>query len=223
MKGRTPWIAALVVVFGLSIAIVYLGRGERQSVGIDGPSGLSAGEARSDDDVTSAGAEGALSETIVEDQTQDVAASVSGREQQQGVQEAIPERTVLPPMTQVLQDLELLPPIPEFAEAVRDFASQTDDAPWSEATESHIFGQISQATGLGASDVQVDCRTTMCRVQLSNPVSTLNPRYRSLNELVDTFGLETLWLWAAPDSNGNPINLVYLQRGGTSTTQSDAR
>jgi hypothetical protein len=146
-----------------------------------------------------------------------VTASVSGEEQQQEA-EVFPE---LPPaMTQALQDdIELLPPIPEFAQTVRDFASQLDDAAWSETTESHIFGQISQATGLGASDIQVDCRTTMCRVRLSNPVSTQNPRYRSLNELVDTFGLETLSLWGGPDGNGNPVNLVYLRRSGPPAPQ----
>ena len=221
MKVKAPWVAALVAVFGLTIAIVYLGPEQRRSVSVDGQSGPSAAtrEAWDDDDATSASTEDASNDTIVRDQAEDAPASVSAREQDQ----VIPEQPFPPPMTWALQDLELLPPIPEFAEAVRDFASQTDDAPWSEGTESHIFGQISQATGLGASDIQVDCRTTMCRVQLSNPVSALNPRYSSLNELVDTFGLETLWLWAAPDSNGNPINLVYLRRGGTPTTQSEAR
>lgn len=208
---------------GLSIAILYVGHDERQRSSIEGRSGLSAatGEATSDEDSPSVGAGNALSETIVQDQPQDVPTSVGLQEQQQGAQEAYPERPVPPPTTQALQDLELLPPIPEFEEAIRDFASQTDDAPWSEATESHIFVEISQATGLAASDIQVDCRTTMCRVQLTNPASTLNARYRSLNELADTFGLETLWLWAAADSNGNPINLVYFQRVGT--TQSEAR
>ena len=225
MRFRAVWIAPLVVVFGLSIAIAYLGREERQSVSIDGPSGPGAAtvEARNDDDAAPASAEETSIETVFQDQAQDAPASLSVREPQQGAQEAIPEQPFPPPMTQAPQDLELLPPIPEFAEAVRDFASQADDAPWSEPTEAHILGQISQATGLGAGDLQVDCGTTMCRVQLSNPVSMLNPRYNSLNELVDTFGLETLCLWATPDSNGNPINLVYLRRGGTSTTQSEAR
>jgi hypothetical protein len=223
MKAKAPWVVALIVASGLSIALVFLWTGERQRVSIDEPPDLSAatGEARSDEDITSAGATDASSETIIEDQARNVTASVSGEEQQQEAK-AFPE---LPPaMTQALQDdIELLPPIPEFAQTVRDFASQLDDAAWSETTESHIFGQISQATGLGASDIQVDCRTTMCRVRLSNPVSTQNPRYRSLNELVDTFGLETLSLWAGPDSNGNPVNLVYLRRSGPPAPQSETR
>jgi hypothetical protein len=213
MKSRTRWVAALVVVIGLAIVVVYEGPQERESSSTDGPSAV-AGEGRRDNDLVVDGAEDALSEAPTAQASR--IDSVSGRFAEQPLPPTIS-------MTQALQDLALLPPIPEFAETVRNFASQTDDAPWSEATESRIFGEISQATGLGVSDIQVDCRTTLCRVQLSNPESTPNARYRSLNELIDTFGLETLWLWAAPDSNGNPINLAYLQRGGTSTTQSEAR
>jgi hypothetical protein len=223
MKAKALGVVALVVVSSLSIAIVFLWTGERVSIDAE-QSDLSAvtEEARSDEGVASAGATDALSGAIVADQARDVAASVSGEEQQQVAQEALSE--LAPSLTQTLQDdLDLLPPIPEFERTVRDFASQLDDAPWSESTESYIFGQMSQATGLGASDIQVDCRSTLCRVRISNPVSTLNPRYRSLNELVDTFGLETLSLWAGPDGNGNPVNLIYLRRRGPTTPQSEAR
>jgi hypothetical protein len=216
MKGRTLWIAALVVAIGFAVMIAYERPGEEQTSGADRP------PARADELAVDVAGD-ASSETIVQDQAQDVPAIVSAPEQQQGAREAFPEQPFTPSMTQALQDIELLPPIPEFAEAARDFASQTNDPPWSEATESHIFDAISQATGLGASDIQVDCRTTMCRVQLSNPASSLNSRYGSVNEFVDTFGLETAWLWAGLDSNSNPINLVYLRRGDMSTAQSEAR
>jgi len=210
MKGRTRWIAALVAVIGLAVMIVYEPPEEEQTSSSDRPSGPSApaGDAQAQEI----------------EATRD--AVLDTLEQQQAAQETLGQPPTLPGSqdARALQDLELpIPPIPEFAETVRDFASQADDALWSGATESRIFGEISQATGLGVSDIQVDCRTTLCRVQLSNPESTLDARYRSFNELVDTFGLETLWLWAAPDRDGNPINLVYLQRGGASATRSEAQ
>jgi hypothetical protein len=91
------------------------------------------------------------------------------------------------------------------------------------ATETRIFSEISQATGLSAADIQVDCRTTMCRVLLTKPSSSPNPRYRSFNELVDSFGLKTLWILAMPDENGTPVNFAYVERGEGATTQSESR
>lgn len=121
------------------------------------------------------------------------------------------------------QDLELLPPIPEFEDTVRRFAIESDDTTWSEATEARILNQVSSATGLSLSDVQVDCRTSMCRVQFTDPRSTRGARYSSFNELVETFGLESLWLWAGPDAYGTPITLSYLRRNELNGTQSDTR
>ena len=113
-----------------------------------------------------------------------------------------------------MEEVKKLPlrPIPEFADTLRQFAVESDDPDWSAATETRIFSEISQATGLSAGDIQVDCRTTMCRVLLTKPVSSPNPRYPGFNELVDSFGLETVWLLALPDENGTPINFAYVRR-----------
>ena len=111
-------------------------------------------------------------------------------------------------------------PVPEFKETLRQFAMETDDPGWSVATETRIFSEISQATGLSASDVRVDCRTTMCRVLLTKPSSSPNPRYRGFNDLVDSFGLKTRWILAIPDENGTPVNFAYVQRVEGAATQS---
>jgi hypothetical protein len=124
-----------------------------------------------------------------------------------------------------MEDLDLkmsVGPIPEFKETLRQFALESDDSDWSTATETRIFSEISQATGLSAADIQVDCRTTMCRV-LMKPSSSPNARYRSFNELVDSFGLKTLWILAVPDESGTPVNFAYIQRGEGATTQSESR
>lgn len=103
-------------------------------------------------------------------------------------------------------------PIPEFGETLRRFAAQSDDPDWSVATETRILSEISEATGLTAGDVQVDCRTTMCRVLLTGPSSLPSPRYRGFNELVDSFGLEPISVVAIPDENGTPVNFAYIER-----------
>jgi len=107
-----------------------------------------------------------------------------------------------------------IPPIPEFKETLRQFAAERDDPSWSVATETRIFSEISQATGLSVGDIQVDCRTTMCRVLLTRPSSSPSPRYQSFNELVDSFGLKPISILAIPDENGTPVNFAYVQRGG---------
>jgi hypothetical protein len=125
-----------------------------------------------------------------------------------------------------MEDVDLkisLPPIPEFKETLRQFATESDDPNWSATTETRIFSEISRATELSAGAINVDCRTTMCRVLLTNPSSSPNPRYRSFNELIDSFGLKTVWILAVPDENGTPINFAYIQRGEGATTRSESQ
>jgi len=122
------------------------------------------------------------------------------------------------PLERAVAGMEELPlklsigPIPEFKETLRQFAAEGEDPAWSAAMETRIFSEISQATGLSVGDIQVDCRTTMCRVLLTKPSSAPNARYRGFNELIDSFGLKTKWILAVPDENGTPINFAYLQR-----------
>ena len=100
---------------------------------------------------------------------------------------------------------------------------ERDDPNWSAATETRIFTEISQATGLSAGDVQVDCRATMCRVLLTKPVSAPNPRYPGFNDLVDSFGLETVCLLALPDETGTPVNFAYVRRPEAAATPPASR
>jgi hypothetical protein len=113
-----------------------------------------------------------------------------------------------------------VPAVPEFGQTLRQFAAEGVDPDWSAQTEARILGEISRATGLSASGVQVTCRTTLCRVLLTNPkTSEWNPRYRSFNDLVASFGLKTLYLWALPNENGTPIRLAYVQRDDAPAAQ----
>jgi hypothetical protein len=116
-----------------------------------------------------------------------------------------------------------LPPIPEFKETLGQFAVENDDPNWSLAMEMRILSEIAQATGLSAGNINVDCRATMCRVLLTKPGSAPNARYGSFNELVDSFGLKTIWMLVVPDENGTPINFAYIQRAEGSITRSESQ
>jgi hypothetical protein len=105
------------------------------------------------------------------------------------------------------------PPNTEFRDTLLRFVAETEDPDWAPATEAHILGQISQATGLSAGGVDVDCRTTLCRILLTRPVSAPDARYNGFDELVASFGLQAVMMMALPDETGTPINFAYVRRG----------
>jgi hypothetical protein len=143
---------------------------------------------------------------------------VSARQPELATDEQIRAATI--PLERALAGLEEVklrvpfPPNDGFRDTLRQFVAETDDPDWAPATEAHILGQISQATGLSAGGVEVDCRRTLCRILLTRPVSGANARYNGLNELVASFGLEPVMMMALADETGTPINFAYVRRGG---------
>jgi hypothetical protein len=227
MSTRGRLLLAVALAAGLVFAAAYYAS---QEFGI-GRSG-STRETRRDGTPITEPVDQPATEALFADQSEEPAEdqgeATAGEQQQLGaVEERIRSFTI--PVERALagmEDLDLrvsIPPIPEFKETLRQFAAESDDPNWSVTTETRIFSEISQATGLGAGDIQVDCRTTMCRVLLTNPSSSPNPRYRSFNELIDSFGLKTVWLLAIPDENGTPVSFAYIQRGEGATTQSESQ
>jgi hypothetical protein len=62
--------------------------------------------------------------------------------------------------------------------AERDLGGQGKDPLWSGAMEARIVGEISQkALGLEITDLQVDCRTSLCRVQMTFPLQLLERKF----------------------------------------------
>ena len=76
----------------------------------------------------------------------------------------LPNQVPATPMSQALEDLQM-PPIPELLETEREFAAQSRDPVWSTATEADILGQIAGIAGLELASLNVECRTTLCRLQ----------------------------------------------------------
>lgn len=216
MSSKARWLVAVAVVAGVVVAAGYYVRQENESLGTIERSHPTAEGAPLTEPVERQ-ATAALSTDQDRDQAE-AQVDATARERRQTVEEQIRSFTI--PLERGIAGMEEvkklpLPPIPEFADTLRQFAAEVDDPNWSVATETHIFSEISQATGLSAGDIQVDCRTTMCRVLLTKPASTPSPRYPGFNDLVDSFGLETVWLLALPDENGTPVNFAYVRRPGT--------
>jgi hypothetical protein len=199
MSSRTLWIAGLIVVLGVTVAI--------KSRWLAGAGGTAADtrsatlqRARPDaEPVAVAGAEAAQ-------QTRNQNVRSEEPAQQDGAEPATT------PAARSVMSLESLgvrtPPIPEFEQTERAFASEVADPTWSPEAEARILGDISQSTGLRALDIQVDCRTTMCRVQM------LKPQFQqgSFEELVQSVGFEPAFAFNLVGRNGTQVTLAYLKR-----------
>jgi hypothetical protein len=72
------------------------------------------------------------------------------------------------PMTQLILDAQREPP-PPLAANERVFESEGVDAEWAPVAEAQILDAFAQQTGLRLLDLRVECRTTMCRVQMTQP------------------------------------------------------
>lgn len=109
-------------------------------------------------------------------------------------------------------DLELLGPDSDFNDAVRDFATELRDDDWAVATEALIWRAISALDGLTVADVQVQCKTTTCRIRIDNARFDMNSKYPNFGDFVWDLGLEVTWHWGGPDSLGNRSDFAYLRR-----------
>jgi hypothetical protein len=146
----------------------------------------------------------------------------------QSVPVLLPNQVPATPMSQALEDLQI-PPIPELLETEREFAAQSTDPSWSTATEARILDQIAGIAGLALASLNVECRTTLCRVQFVQPgtvpgLPNGSAVFPSLDrapavgapgmvKIVGSTGLKSRWVIAVRDRNGTPVSLAYLERG----------
>ncbi len=79
----------------------------------------------------------------------------------------------------------LLAPIIDANEQA--FAAEDEDPLWSTAMETRIVNEISQkALGLEITDLQVGCRTTLCRVEMTFPLQLAEKKF-------EPFTQDTAW------------------------------
>jgi hypothetical protein len=121
-----------------------------------------------------------------------------------------PERSPLPgeasatPMAQAIADQQnrggdsAFPP--EFAEGEREFAAEPIDSTWAPGAEASLLSTFAQVPGLELVDLQVHCRSTMCRVQTTqsidfSPDSPRVPPFK-LGEHVD---MKPRWMMTVTD------------------------
>ena len=129
-----------------------------------------------------------------------------------------PERAPLPgespstPMANLRAELQRDVP-PQVAEGEREFAAEPIDAAWAAGAEADMLAKFAQMSGLRLIDLQVECRSTMCRLQLMQP-GTPDGSRQPFSLLRDSVGLEPRWAMVVPGPGGSMKSVAYLWRPG---------
>jgi len=99
---------------------------------------------------------------------------------------------------------------PELVEGERAFSAERVDATWAPGAEADILAKFAQMRGLALTSLQVECRSTMCRLQVASPISP-DPARPPFNMIVNSIGFEPRWLMSVVDS-GTLQSVAYLPR-----------
>jgi hypothetical protein len=139
----------------------------------------------------------------------------------------LPGETPATPMAQLLADRQqnLIVrdgtaaggPPPELVEGEREFAAEPVDSTWAPGAEAGVLAKFAQVPGLELIDLQVECRSTMCRLQLTQPAGpAAQGAPTPFNILRDEIGLTPRWMMAIAPSPGSPTmkSIAYLWREG---------
>lgn len=115
----------------------------------------------------------------------------------------------------------------ELAEREREFAAEPIDGAWAPGAEANLLSTFAQISGLELVDLQVQCRSTMCEVQLTQSIafsrgSSREPPF----QIGDQVGMKPRWTMsvvdgaapARPPQIGDPPlplkSIAYLWRDG---------
>jgi len=124
----------------------------------------------------------------------------------------LPDQIALTPMEQKAQSARALID-PGLASIEKAFASEAVDPLWASGMEGNILGHIAQAKGLQLVTMQVECRTSMCRVHLMEPPSK-SPDMAAFRDLVRGFGLDVWRMQNLGNQSGATTTVAYLARPG---------
>ena len=104
-------------------------------------------------------------------------------------------------------------------ETERAFEAESIDPRWAPGMESTIYFRLAQITDAQIDTMEVECRTSTCRVQLIQHVTSqhdgehfADPIYAAYNKLFESLGYPALPVMLAVDGAGTATSLVYLPR-----------
>ena len=124
----------------------------------------------------------------------------------------LPDQVALTPMEQKAQSARALIE-PGMAGIEKAFAAEAVDPLWASGMEGNILGHLAQAKGLQLVTMQVECRTSMCRVQLVEPPSK-RLDMAGFRDLLGGFGLDVWRMQGFGNQPGATTTVAYLARAG---------
>jgi hypothetical protein len=130
----------------------------------------------------------------------------------QGAVSPLPAREAAGPLTQLILDAQSEPPPPLVANETV-FMAESIDAQWAPMAEAQILDRIAQEPGLRLLDLRVECRTTMCRVQMTQPRVT--EERASPVTFLNKAGYQIRFIVALDNQAGGRGSIAYLVRPGT--------
>ncbi|HEX7237652.1 MAG TPA: hypothetical protein VF405_11865 [Gammaproteobacteria bacterium] len=126
----------------------------------------------------------------------------------------LPGETPVTPMTNLMVGRGGDAPPAPLVEGERAFAAEPIDRAWAPGAEADILSAFAQMPGLKLIDLQVECRSTMCRLQLMQP-SGAQGGALPFKDLLDSVGLEARWMMTIKEAGNAPIkSAAYLWREG---------
>jgi len=129
----------------------------------------------------------------------------------------LPGETPPTPMASLMPGREVPP---ELVEGERAFAAEPIDAAWAPGAEADLLAKFAQMPGLTLIGLQVECRSTMCRLELLQPDGApAADGSRPFNILLDSVGLEPRWMLAIQGTRGPMRSVAYLWREGFAPQQ----
>jgi hypothetical protein len=120
-----------------------------------------------------------------------------------------PVQVALTPMEQKARSAQFLAN-PELAGMEQAFAAERVDPLWATGMEGNILGHLAQAN-LQLVTMQVECRTSMCRVQIMERPSK-SPDMAVFRDLVRGFGLDVWRMQNLGNQSGATTTVAYLAR-----------
>jgi hypothetical protein len=121
------------------------------------------------------------------------------------------------------QARQVAPPIPAPPDWAANFAAESIDREWAPRAETQIVSRFAEQPGLRMLALQVECRTTMCKVLLTQPVSWVGePPVDLLKtsemqppmDLLKTSGMQLLSLNALNSQPSMLTSVAYVARPG---------
>lgn len=101
---------------------------------------------------------------------------------------------------------------PQLEESERAFGAEPIDESWAPGAEANVLGKISVINGLELLDLRVECRSTMCRLQTSQPGGKDATPF---SDVLGATGMQPQWVMSLAGRGTGSLNTVaYLWREG---------